>query len=169
MSRRPARLAPHSSPAGPCSADEEGPATAATLGGLASADGGFWSIQAGGLLAPLFHAAALAWRDMRTVMRWVMLRDLSEAAEILKGARDRSPGTRTAWELLGGAARTAPNELSGYWGSAEPGAAGPADRGLAHRDPLPTEIKEARYGLARVMRARSAVPCRPWCWPWTRR
>src|SRR5512144_301043 len=89
----------------------------ATLGGH-SADGGFWSIQAGGLLAPLLHAAALDGRDMRTVMRWVMLRDLSEAARILEGLRDRSAGTRTAWELLGGAARTARNELSGYWGSA---------------------------------------------------
>ncbi|HYQ81297.1 MAG TPA: TraM recognition domain-containing protein [Anaeromyxobacteraceae bacterium] len=89
----------------------------ATLGGH-SADGGFWSIQAGGLLAPLLHAAALGNRDMRTVMRWVMLRDLQEAAGILEGLKDRSAGTRTAWDLLVGATRTARNELSGYWGSA---------------------------------------------------
>src|SRR5512135_3843038 len=88
-------------------------------------EGGFWSIQAASVLAPLLHAAALGGRDMRCVMDWVMLRRLGEAIEVLEGALARQQksggevaGTRTALNLLSGANRTADAELSGYWGSA---------------------------------------------------
>jgi type IV secretion system protein VirD4 len=90
----------------------------ATLGGHSSSDGGFWSIQAAGLLAPLLHAAAIGGLNMRTVMSWVETRDMSMAAEILEARKNDSPGTYHAAQTIVGASRTAKNELSGYWGSA---------------------------------------------------
>jgi hypothetical protein len=89
----------------------------ATLGGHSS-DQGFWSIQAAGLLAPLLHAAAVAGLGMRSVMSWVKTRDISKAAEVLEARRGDSLGAQHAWETILGTSRTAPNELSGYWGSA---------------------------------------------------
>src|SRR4051794_29245580 len=89
----------------------------ATLGGHSSSDGGFWSIQAAGLLAPLLHAAAIGGLNMRTVMSWVRTRDMSMAAEILEARKNDSPGTHHAAETIVGSSRTARNELSGYWGS----------------------------------------------------
>jgi hypothetical protein len=45
---------------------------------------------------PLPHAAAIAGLDMPPVMRWVMLKDLTEAKEILDERHGFSPRTHNA-------------------------------------------------------------------------
>ena len=69
-----------------------------------------WVERAEALLAPLLFAAAVRHRDMATVCRWVLARDLREPEAVLRAA-----GHEMAEAVLAGVAATEDRERSGIF------------------------------------------------------
>jgi type IV secretion system protein VirD4 len=73
-----------------------------------------WRERADALLSPLLHAAALAGLDVAWVLRWVLRRDVTEPAALIK---DRG-GSALATMVLDGIAITDSRERSGIFSTA---------------------------------------------------
>jgi type IV secretory pathway TraG/TraD family ATPase VirD4 len=73
-------------------------------------DGSHWTERAEALLAPLLHAAAVAGRDLATVLSWANRHDGRTAARLLGGG--------TAADLLEGILATDKREQSSIWSTA---------------------------------------------------
>ena len=76
-------------------------------------EGAHWVERAEALLAPLLFAAALRGRDMATVCRWVLARDLREPEAALEDA-----GHPMASAVLAGVSATEDRERSGIFSTA---------------------------------------------------
>lgn len=72
-----------------------------------------WVERAEGLLAPLLFTANLAGRDMSSVCRWVISRDVREPLAVLEGS-----GHEMAHVILGGVLATEERERSGIFSTA---------------------------------------------------
>lgn len=72
-----------------------------------------WIERAEGLLAPLLYTANLAERDMETVCRWVLSRDVREPVSVLEGT-----GHEMAQAVLAGVLATEERERSGIFSTA---------------------------------------------------
>ena len=72
-----------------------------------------WIERAEGLLAPLLYAANLAERDMATLCRWVLSRDVREPVSVLEGS-----GHEMAQAVLAGVLATEERERSGIFSTA---------------------------------------------------
>jgi type IV secretion system protein VirD4 len=83
---------------------------AATTGSAGMVDGGHWNERAEALLAPLLHAAAVLDVDMASVVRWVLTRSTTEAAQALRAVR-----SDLAEQTLTGVAETDERERSGIF------------------------------------------------------
>jgi hypothetical protein len=81
--------------------------------GSAFSESAHWVERAEGLLAPLLFTANLAGRDMTTVCRWVISRDVREPLAVL----ERS-GHEMAKVVLGGVLATEERERSGIFSTA---------------------------------------------------
>jgi type IV secretion system protein VirD4 len=79
-------------------------------------DGAHWTERAEALLAPLFHASALAGVGMRQVHTWVLRQDLHTAMAVL-GTRGQE-GADVAIDVLAGIAATEERERSGIFSTA---------------------------------------------------
>ncbi len=79
-------------------------------------DSAHWTERAEALLAPLFHASALAGAGMRDVHTWVLRQDLHTAMAVL-GTRG-SEGADVAIDVLAGIAATEERERSGIFSTA---------------------------------------------------
>ncbi len=78
--------------------------------GSGVADGSHWTERAEALLAPLLHAAAVAGRDLATVVGWANRHDGRTAARLL--------GVGTGADLLEGILATDKREQSSIWSTA---------------------------------------------------
>jgi type IV secretory pathway TraG/TraD family ATPase VirD4 len=76
-------------------------------------EGAHWVERAEALLAPLLFAAALRGRDMATVCRWVLARDLREPEAVLA-----DQGHEMARAVMAGVAATEDRERSGIFSTA---------------------------------------------------
>jgi hypothetical protein len=72
-----------------------------------------WIERAEGLLAPLLYTANLAEREMATVCRWVLSRDVREPLSVLEGS-----GHEMAQAVLAGVLATEERERSGIFSTA---------------------------------------------------
>jgi hypothetical protein len=81
--------------------------------GAALSESAHWVERAEGLLAPLLYTANLADRDMATVCRWVISRDVREPLAVLERA-----GPEMAYTVLGGVLATEERERSGIFSTA---------------------------------------------------
>ena len=72
-----------------------------------------WTERAESLLAPLFHAAAIAELDTRDLIKWVNRREAGEALDILQ-----ADNSELAGDLLEGILSTDAREMSGIWSTA---------------------------------------------------
>ena len=81
--------------------------------GASLGESAHWVERAEGLLAPLLYTANLADRDMATVCRWVISRDVREPLAVL----ERS-GPEMAHTVLGGVLATEERERSGIFSTA---------------------------------------------------
>ena len=79
----------------------------------ALSEGAHWVERAEALLAPLLFAAALRGRDMATVCRWVLARDLREPEAVLE-----AQGHEMASAVLAGVTATEDRERSGIFSTA---------------------------------------------------
>jgi type IV secretion system protein VirD4 len=79
-------------------------------------DSAHWTERAEALLAPLFHASALAGAAMREVHTWVLRQDLYTAMAVL-GNRG-GEGSEVAIDVLSGIAATEERERSGIFSTA---------------------------------------------------
>ncbi|HTT89188.1 MAG TPA: type IV secretory system conjugative DNA transfer family protein [Acidimicrobiales bacterium] len=79
-------------------------------------DSAHWTERAEALLAPLFHASALAGAGIREVHTWVLRQDLHTAMAVL-GTRGND-GADVAIDVLGGIAATEERERSGIFSTA---------------------------------------------------
>jgi type IV secretion system protein VirD4 len=79
----------------------------------ALSEGAHWVERAEALLAPLLFAAALRGRDMATVCRWVLARDLREPEAVLE-----AQGHEMARAVLAGVTATEDRERSGIFSTA---------------------------------------------------
>jgi type IV secretory pathway TraG/TraD family ATPase VirD4 len=87
-------------------------ATAARPGSALS-ESAHWVERAEALLGPLLFAAALGGRDMATLYRWILARDLREADAVLADS-----GHELAQAVLSGVAQTEERERSGIFSTA---------------------------------------------------
>jgi hypothetical protein len=106
------------SPVVRCHTFEKAVAMARALGaaarpGAAFSESAHWVERAEGLVAPLLFTANLAGRDMDTVCRWVISRDVREPLAVLEGA-----GHEMAHVILGGVLATEERERSGIFSTA---------------------------------------------------
>jgi type IV secretory pathway TraG/TraD family ATPase VirD4 len=106
------------SPVTGCERFEQAVATAHSLAsagrpGSALTESAHWTERAEALLAPLLFAAANKGRDMATVCRWVLSRDLREPQAVLE-----SSGHQMAEAILAGVAATDERERSGIFSTA---------------------------------------------------
>jgi type IV secretion system protein VirD4 len=90
--------------------------TAAARPHGALGDSAHWTERAEALLAPLFHASAVAGAGMREVHTWVLRQDLHTAMAVL-GTRGRD-GSDVAVDVLAGIAATEERERSGIFSTA---------------------------------------------------
>jgi hypothetical protein len=81
--------------------------------GSALTESAHWVERAEALLAPLLFAAALRCRDMSTLCRWVLARDLREPLATLEAS-----GHKMACAVMAGVAQTEDRERSGIFSSA---------------------------------------------------
>jgi hypothetical protein len=81
--------------------------------GAALSESAHWVERAEGLLAPMLYTANLADRDMATVCRWVISRDVREPLAVLEGS-----GHELAHTVLGGVLATEERERSGIFSTA---------------------------------------------------
>jgi hypothetical protein len=81
--------------------------------GATLSESAHWVERAEGLLAPLLYTANLAGRDMATVCRWVISRDVREPMAVLEG-----PDHELAHTVLGGVLATEERERSGIFSTA---------------------------------------------------
>ena len=81
--------------------------------GSALTESAHWVERAEALLAPLLFAAALHGRDMATLCRWVLARDLREPLAALEAS-----GHEMACAVMAGVAQTEDRERSGIFSSA---------------------------------------------------
>lgn len=81
--------------------------------GSALTESAHWVERAEALLAPLLFAAALCDRDMATLCRWVLARDLREPLGALEAS-----GHEMACAVMAGVAQTEDRERSGIFSSA---------------------------------------------------
>jgi type IV secretion system protein VirD4 len=79
-------------------------------------DSAHWTERAEALLAPLFHASALAGAGMREVHTWVLRQDLHTPMAVI-GTRGRE-GADVAIDVLAGIAATEERERSGIFSTA---------------------------------------------------
>jgi type IV secretion system protein VirD4 len=106
------------SPVVGCQSFDWATSVAHTLGsaarpGAAGTESAHWVERAQSLLAPLLFAAATGSLDMRSVLRWVMARDLREPQAIIDAS-----GHEMAGATLAGVAATDERECSGIFSTA---------------------------------------------------